>query len=172
MAANPGMKRALYLMDASTGAAHQLTDDATKSRSAPTSDGKVLAYQSDPDNWSKTAQVWVMDITGKNKRSRRPHRLHDGVVTRRNATAFESDTNDGADTQYDIWLVNADGSNLRNLTQGRSNRNYGPSWSPDGRQIAFAANQGRTGSQKQIHVVDVATGETKQLTTAGANQIP
>jgi TolB protein len=38
--------------------------------------------------------------------------------------------------EYDVWVMNADGSAARNLTRGLGG-SYGPKWSPDGRCIAF-----------------------------------
>ena len=46
---------------------------------------------------------------------------------------------DGSD---DIFVVNADGSGLRNLTRSRGN-DWSPVWSPDGRVIAFEGHRAR-----------------------------
>ncbi len=54
----------------------------------------------------------------------------------------------------DIWVMGADGSNQRNLTKHPS-RDKGPSWSPDGRKIAFWS-QRRDGTG--IYIMD-ANGE-------------
>src|SRR5262249_46375961 len=40
------------------------------------------------------------------------------------------------DGNYEIYVMNADGSNLRNLTRNKGWDQY-PVWSPDGAQIAF-----------------------------------
>jgi hypothetical protein len=42
---------------------------------------------------------------------------------------------------FDIYVVDADGTNLRQLTHG-SGAEQGPTWSPDGRQIAYTAELG------------------------------
>ena len=62
--------------------------------------------------------------------------------------------------QSNLWIVNADGIRLRQLTDGAW-RDSSPAWSPDGRRIAFLSN--RSGST-QIHVMWVDTRETLQLT--------
>jgi dipeptidyl aminopeptidase/acylaminoacyl peptidase len=59
-----------------------------------------------------------------------------------------------------IWIVDASGARLRELTRG-SWRDTSPVWSPDGARIAFLSDRDGT---TQIHVVFVATGELAQLT--------
>ena len=62
--------------------------------------------------------------------------------------------------QSNLWIVNADGSRLRQLTDGAW-RDSSPEWSPGGKRIAFLSN--RSGST-QIHVMWADTRETLQLT--------
>ncbi|MFO7696644.1 MAG: hypothetical protein R6X16_05755, partial [Anaerolineae bacterium] len=49
-------------------------------------------------------------------------------------------SNDTGNTD-DIWIVNADGSGLKNLTPGISAWDKRPSWSPDGTRIVFWSNR-------------------------------
>jgi Tol biopolymer transport system component len=46
------------------------------------------------------------------------------------------------DTGADLYVMNADGSNVQRLTDDGQNNHY-PTWSPDGRQIAFARDAGQ-----------------------------
>ena len=39
--------------------------------------------------------------------------------------------------EWDVWVMNADGSGRRNLTAGNRVNDWGPSWSPDGKTIVF-----------------------------------
>ncbi|OLF17685.1 DUF11 domain-containing protein [Actinophytocola xanthii] len=66
------------------------------------------------------------------------------------------------DGQHDLWLVGADGSGLRRLTDTPEDETW-PTFSPDGEQVAFA----RAG---QIHRQSVTGGDSVQVTdeTAGA----
>jgi len=59
-----------------------------------------------------------------------------------------------------LWLVEADGRRVRELTRGDW-RDTGPVWSPDSKRIAFLSDRGGT---TQIHVMYLDTGELAQLT--------
>jgi len=61
--------------------------------------------------------------------------------------AFHSDRGGN----FDIWIVNVDGSGLTRLTQSPADDRY-PSWSPDGLRIAYTSN--RSGNE-DVWVVNV-----------------
>lgn len=68
----------------------------------------------------------------------------------------------------DIWLMNADGSNLQQLTTAGSN--WGPSFSPNGEIIAFVRTA--PGFHRDIYVMNSNGSGEKQLTTSGNNEWP
>src|SRR5687768_8734338 len=53
--------------------------------------------------------------------------------------AFASDRRAGED--LDIWSMRPSGSNLINLTADSDADEFGPSWRPDGRKLAFMSNR-------------------------------
>ncbi len=67
-----------------------------------------------------------------------------------------------------IWLVSLDGSQPpRQYTAMEEFPAAYLSWSPDGKQLAFVSNVGKqivTGGQESLWLLDVETGETRQLT--------
>jgi TolB protein len=72
-----------------------------------------------------------------------------------------------------ILLTNADGSHQRALTRpANAPQLYGqdevPSldWSPNGRQIVFAAYTGRNGGREQLYLASVRSGHVSRLTYA------
>jgi Tol biopolymer transport system component len=64
-------------------------------------------------------------------------------------------TSDRAGT-VDIWVMDADGSNLVQLTQFENDSldDYHPTWSPDGEQIAFVRGKVPPGADGKLWVID------------------
>src|SRR5207249_2981914 len=84
--------------------------------------------------------------------------------------AFVSDARLG---QYDICLINTDGSGFVQLTTSLADDSW-PAWNPDGTKIAFQSNRnltpGGNASQLDIYVINAdGTGETR-LTTDTTNE--
>jgi Tol biopolymer transport system component len=61
-----------------------------------------------------------------------------------------------------VFVMDADGSNARQLTHDEGEGDRGPSWSPDGSMIAYERD---TSNDPQIFVVRVSNGVSTQVTT-------
>jgi Tol biopolymer transport system component len=75
--------------------------------------------------------------------------------------AFTSNRDGG---QWHIYVMNADGSNVRRLTDGKMD--VTPTFSPDGNWIAFASTRG---GQFDIWMVDIHGGNLTQITKTGGD---
>ncbi len=64
------------------------------------------------------------------------------------------------DARSHLWIVALDGSRTTQLTQGDA-LDESPTWSPDGRRIAFLSDRG--GGSPQVHVIDVDGGEARPV---------
>ena len=68
--------------------------------------------------------------------------------------------------QFDIFIIDADGSNERRLTDHPKNDGRA-TWSPDGQHIAFSSS--RSGNI-EIYIMEVANGTIRQLTKNEAGE--
>jgi TolB protein len=74
--------------------------------------------------------------------------------------AFQSNRDNDSFQNFDIYTINADGSDLRRLTRSRGYDGMA-AWSPDGQQIAFASN--RSGNS-ELYVMDADGSNLRRLT--------
>jgi len=157
----------LYLADADGASAHPLFDDGSwYDAPAWAPGGGRLAFATNrAQNWHN---LWMLDVataietqlTFVDDWNGLPAWSPDG-----GRIAFTSHRAGN----YDLWIMAADGSEPRQLTDTPAN-DYGANWSPDGRRIAFTSN--RSGND-DIWTVDVQTGELRRLTTgAGKDFCP
>lgn len=131
-------------------------------------DGKLITFCS---SRSGSFQIWAMKADGSN--------VH--VVTNGNSFTFPDyspdaskivfdGTESASDTNDNIYVINANGTGLVQLTKGAGNNDY-PTYSPNGRKIAFISD--RTGVE-QVWVMNADGSNQTQLSTSGVteDQVP
>lgn len=146
----------IYVMNADGSNLTQLTDNSDIDQVPVWSpDGSKIAFASDRDGY---VDIYVMNADGSNVTQltyipdvskRRIAWSPDGSkimfisISPRDPVTFE--------IHFDIYVMNADGSNLTQLTDDFG-MNENPAWSPDGSRIAFTSNPDGDG---EIYVIDV-----------------
>jgi Tol biopolymer transport system component len=127
----------IYAIDAAGGVARNLTGTTTEEdQPACSPDGTKILFTSNRDG---NRELYVMDSDGKNQ------------VNLTNDPGFDSDSawspdgkriafaSDRSGKGFHLMVMNADGSEPRNLIDRNLGGMLYPCWSPDGQQIAFSS---------------------------------
>ena len=138
-------------------------------------DGKRIAFASDRDR-PPDYDIYVMDDDGKNQQrlTNNPHRDQhpswspDGkriVFSARRDGHFRNNLG----ITDEIYVMDADSGNPQRLTENRSN-DWMPSWSPNGKRIAFASDRDRP-PDYDIYVMDDDGDNPQNLTNNPRNDV-
>jgi len=136
-------------------------DNASYTLEVASADSSWLLYMDEPDPAvSYDGDIWKMRPDGSMKTQ-----LTSGILDREPAwspdgtqIAFQSVRGGNAD----IWIMNADGSGMFNLTNDPGGFNAWPSWSPDGQWVIFGST--RDYPITEIYKIDVNSGSLVRLT--------
>jgi Tol biopolymer transport system component len=156
----------IYVMDTGgrnvTQLTHTLGDDYEPEWSP---DGKQIAFTSNRSgNW----EIYLINADGSTPRNLTKNGAMDvGPVFSRACSglaqpcvtwiAFFSDR----DGDFNLYMMDEQGGNVTQLTDDPAD-DWWPSWSPDGRQVAFMS--ARDGWRTDIFVLDVGSGTVRQYT--------
>jgi len=129
------------------------------------STGNRLAYV----RGSKTVNIWRLDLNSREPQNTATKLIYSTRIQRvpqyssdGKKIVFESDRSG----THEIWLVDADGSNLIQLTSFNGPQTGSPSWCSDGHRIAFDS---RASGSSAIYIEDASERLPRQLKTNVSN---
>ena len=138
----------IYTMNADGTNPTRLTNNETHDVSPTFSaDGKKIAFSRENDPSIEDNNIWVMNADGSGQtdlnnpdilsKDEGPSFSPDGSKIAFSRVLFEGEP----PFNYDIWVMNADGSEQTNLSNSPASEDYLPAFSPDGSKIAFVSDQ-------------------------------
>lgn len=133
-------------------------------------DGEKLIFNSDHDDEPvDVPDLWGMNLDGTNKveyLDSPPTADFNPQWAPSGETILFVSNRDG---NYNLYLMDADGSNIRRLTDDPANE-YNPCWSPDGTKIAYTSDRAGT---TDVCVIDAdGTNVTCITSHSGADHTP
>jgi tol-pal system beta propeller repeat protein TolB len=147
----------IIVKDTSNGHVVRLRDDGHSPAWSP--DGTEIAFASARDGDQEIYTMRSSDGGGLRKlTTNRNHDVNPSWSPDGGAIVFERD--------YDIWVMDADGTDQKNLTESPEVSEYEPDWSPDNTKIAFT-----NGSKADIFVMNAdGTGQRNLTKTRGVSE--
>ncbi len=150
--------RELWVANADGSGATQIASSANVSRASWSPDGEWIAYAADTD---RASSIHLVRPDGSDDRMIGP------LLTDRDyfSVSFSPDGSSllfdqGTDVGFGIFVMDIDGTGVRRISQG--DRDYNPSWSPDGTRIAFTHTDGPMDSD--IFIMDADGSNIERLT--------
>ena len=172
----------IYVHNADGSGKKRLTNGSSDILPRWSPDGKQIAFLTLREQDQELAAehdlafhwfLYVMDADGQNQR--RVTKTPIGMIFQWSPDGtrfvFQSSCEDGANKAKDgtvssaIYVMKSDGTEQKRLTPFKNNDGF-PSWSPDGKQIAFCSN--RNGNM-DIFVMNADGSDVRRLTTNEAN---
>jgi TolB protein len=139
----------VYVMDVATGKTRDVSGDRIDDwEPAWSRDGKRIAFQQTRECQERNGVVVVpctggmlMTVNADGSNLRRLHSTYAGSARPSwspDGRRIAFSTPAGGTAFHDVFVINSDGTGLRNLTKTTGVDDYEPAWSPDGKRIAFA----------------------------------
>jgi len=128
-----------------------------------------IAFSSDRD---ETVHIYTMNPDGTDNRSTSDDpEILDGLPAWSPDGKEIAFTSNQAD-DYDIWVMNEDGSNRLRLTDTKGEDSW-PRWSPDGSKIAFVGERGDAEGHKsfEIFIMDPNGENIRNLTCSEEHEV-
>jgi len=160
---------AYVLMDPVSGTSRELMEVYSGGVAAPTPDGRALVFQrtnfqplrhrvsgASDVSWDDLFRIDLR--SGEVRELTRAHRVHEPDVS---PDGTQIACTVGTTGRRDLAIVPITGGAPKVLAGALPGLAYGPSWSPDGRQIAYSRY--KPGGFRDIHIYDLSTGRDRAL---------
>jgi len=178
----------IYIMSSDGSDVTQLTRDAfanlyvvqspEDSTAAWSPDGNQIAFDSGRDNEMMNYvnhDIYIMDVNGSNVQQltddgadeEGPRWSPNGKLIAYDRKQYISDQSFIENATWDIYIMNADGSQQVQLTNDPANE-LEPAWSPNSERIAFVSD--RNGENADIYVMNADGSDITQLTNDSGNE--
>jgi TolB protein len=165
----------IYVMDSDGGDAREIVAGPAEWPDwSP--DGRRIAYNA--DDGTGGSGVWVSDADGTDPTLLSPNGVSNAVESTWSpagtiafvSTSGDPTSEDPADWNEDVYVMDDDGTNVRKVTSSTSNDHWPPAWSPDGTKLLYTTRGDTTGDGELV-VVDIDSLETTQITHNDAHDI-